>query len=119
MIQRGSGKVVNISTGAGVNGTPKMVDYSAAKAGVIGFTKALAKEVGAYGINVNCVSPGVIRTAATEQVPGEIADAISNQALKRSGEPQDVANAVKFLASDEASFITGQNLVVCGGRRIS
>jgi NAD(P)-dependent dehydrogenase (short-subunit alcohol dehydrogenase family) len=119
MIQRGSGKVVNIGSGAGVNGSPKKADYSAAKAGVIGFTKAFAKEVGKYGINVNCVSPGVIRTAATEQAPGELVDAISKQALKRSGEPQDIANAVIFLASEEASFITGQNLVVCGGKRIS
>ena len=123
MIQRGSGKVVNISTGAGVSGTPKMVDYSAAKAGVIGFTKALAKEVGAYGINVNCVSPGVTKTAAIEQLPKEVAkdlvdDIFNMQALKRLGEPQDTANAVMFLASDEASFITGQNLLVCGGARI-
>jgi len=123
MIQRGSGKVVNISSGAGVRGTPKMVEYSAAKAGVIGFTKALAKEVGAYGINVNCVSPGVTRTAAIEQLPKEVAkdlvdDIFAMQVLRRLGEPEDTANAVMFLASDEASFITGQNLLVCGGARI-
>jgi 3-oxoacyl-[acyl-carrier protein] reductase len=120
MVQRGSGKVVNLGSGAGVSGSPKQVDYSAAKAGVIGFTKALAKEVGVHGINVNSVSPGVIRTAALEQLPKEMVDTlISRQVLKRLGEPQDIANAVMFLASDDASFITGQNLVVCGGARIS
>ncbi len=120
MIQSGSGKIVNIGSGAGVSGSPGQVDYSATKAGVIGFTKALAKEVGGYGINVNCVSPGIIRTVAMEKGPRDLVnDLISRQALKRLGEPQDIANAVMFLASDEASFITGQNLVVCGGARIA
>ena len=120
MTKRGSGKIVNLGSGAGVSGSPKQTDYSAAKAGVIGFTKSLAKEVGVYGINVNSVSPGVIRTQAIEQVPKPLVDAIiARQSLQRMGEPEDIANAVLFLASEDASFITGQNLVVCGGARIS
>lgn len=117
----GSGsKIVNIGSGTGVSGSPRQVDYSAAKAGVIGFTKALAKEVGAHGINVNTVSPGVVRTEGLADVPKATVEAnLARQAIKRLGEPQDIANAVLFLASDEASFITGQNLVVCGGARIS
>ncbi|MFC1872546.1 SDR family NAD(P)-dependent oxidoreductase [Chloroflexota bacterium] len=120
MINQGYGKVVNIGSGAGVSGSPMQTDYSAAKAGIIGFTKALAKEVGVHGINVNCVSPGIVKTQAIELIPKKLVDEnISRQAIKRLGEPQDVANAVLFMASDEASFITGQNLVVCGGGRIS
>lgn len=120
MIERGGTKIVNIGSGTGVSGSPKQVDYSAAKAGVIGFTKALAKEVGTYNINVNAVSPGVIRTEGLADVPKATVDAnVSRQAIKRLGEPADIANAVLFLASEEASFITGQNLVVCGGGRIS
>jgi NAD(P)-dependent dehydrogenase (short-subunit alcohol dehydrogenase family) len=117
----GSGsKIVNIGSGTGVSGSPRQVDYSAAKAGVIGFTKALAKEVGIHGINVNTVSPGVVNTEGLADVPKATVEAnLARQAIKRLGEPQDIANAVLFLASDEASFITGQNLVVCGGARIS
>jgi len=117
MIQRRDGKIVNIASITGVSGGAGQADYSSSKAGIIGFTKALAKEVGIYGINVNCVSPGVIfKTAATEQVSKEVVDRyLSKQVLKRQGEPQDIANAVAFLVSDEASFITGHNLLVCGG----
>ena len=121
MIERGYGKIVNLGSFVGVVGAAGQADYSGAKAGVIGFTMALAKEVGQYGINVNCVSPSVIfGTAATEQVPREIVDRNRRtQLLKRPGEPQDVANAVVFLASDDASFITAHNLLVSGGIGIS
>ena len=117
MIQRQGGKIVNIASITGVSGGAGQADYSSSKAGIIGFTKALAKEVGSYGINVNCVSPGVIfKTAATEQVSEEVVDRyLSKQVLKRRGEPQDIANAVAFLVSEEAGFITGHNLLVCGG----
>ncbi len=121
MIQRKYGKIVNLGSITWVSGGAGQVDYSASKAGVIGFTKALAKEVGQYGINVNCVSPGVIfGTYAMQQVSKEVVDRyLSKQLLKRQGESQDVANAVLFLVSEEASFITGHNLMVCGGVGIS
>ena len=117
MIERGYGKIVSLGSIAGVGGGAGMADYSASKGGITSFAKALAKEVGHYGINVNCVSPGVIfKTHALEQVNAEVVERyLSKQVLKRQGEPQDVANAVLFLVSDEASFITGHNLMVCGG----
>ena len=117
MIDRKYGKIVNLGSIAGVGGGAGQVDYSSSKGGIIAFTKALAKEVGSHGINVNCVSPGVIfKTMATEDVPREIWERyLSSQLIKRQGEPRDVANAVLFLVSDEASFITGHNLMVCGG----
>jgi len=121
MIQRKSGKIVNIASVAGVRSEVGQADYGASKAGVISFTRSLAQEVGPYGINVNCVSPGMIMgTAASEDVPREITEiGLSKQVLKRSdgrpGEPQDVANAVIFLVSEEASYITGDNLLVSGG----
>jgi NAD(P)-dependent dehydrogenase (short-subunit alcohol dehydrogenase family) len=121
MIERKSGKIVNIASVAGVIGGTGQADYSASKAGVIGFTKTLAKEVGCYGINVNCVSPGIIlETGPRETVSKEVNDAyLKRQILERPGYPQDIANAVLFMVSDEASFITGQNLIVCGGISIS
>lgn len=116
MIERRSGKIINIGSGAGITGEVRLTIYSATKAGVIGFTKALAKEVGPYGINVNCVSPGVTRTPGTAEVlKEEGGDGGKHPALGRLGEPEDIANMVVFLASDKANYITGQNLVVCGG----
>lgn len=115
MMQRRSGKIVSMSARAGMMGWASMVDYSAAKAGVIGFTKALAKEVGRYGINVNCVSPAgpiAVEKPALEDLKEEI---VRNIYMGRVGEPEDVANMVAFLVSDEASWITGQNYAVCGG----
>ena len=116
MIAKKSGKIVNISSMWGRTGASCEVHYSAAKAGVIGLTKALAKEVGPSGITVNCVAPGVIGTdmnaSLDEQTVRELCD---ETPLCRIGKPEDVANAVFFLASDEASFITGQMLAVDGG----
>ena len=116
MIERRSGKIVNIGSIAGVSGGIGQVDYSASKGGVIAFTKALAKEVGQYGVHVNCVSPGVIKTAVFEQLPHELLDGLlAKQYLKDPGEPQDIANMVVFLASDDAKYITGVNYLVDGG----
>ncbi|MBI2831562.1 MAG: 3-oxoacyl-ACP reductase FabG [Chloroflexi bacterium] len=120
MMQRKSGKIINIGSVAGMIGSSvDMADYSAAKAGVIGFTKALAKEVGAYGINVNCVSPGPIATERFHQLPSEVTDKLKELTwLKRWGRPEEIANMVVFLATDDASFVTGQNYAVCGGRSL-
>lgn len=116
MIAEKSGSVVNISSMWGRTGASCEVHYSAAKAGIIGLTKALAKEVGPSGITVNCVGPGVIETdmnaSLDEQTVRELCD---ETPLCRIGKPEDVANAVFFLSSDEASFITGQVLGVDGG----
>ena len=99
-----------------VVGEARLADYSAAKAGIIGFTKALAKEVGGYGINVNSVAPGPIRTVAFEQLPKDFVEKIVEKGvLGRLGEATDVANLVVFLVSDDASYVTGQNFVVDGG----
>lgn len=117
MIQRKSGKIVNIASISGVAGTLTKVDYSAAKAGVIGFTRALAKEVASYGINVNSVSPGPIATPLFVQNKEDFKEAARQAVLlKRFGKPEEIANMVVFLASDEANFIIGQNFIVDGGR---
>lgn len=120
MMKNRSGKIINIGSVAGMIGSSMaMADYSAAKAGVIGFTKALAKELGAYGINVNCVSPGPIGTPHFFTLDQETIKRLKSFTyLKRLGKPEEVANVVVFLASDEASYITGQNYAVCGGRSL-
>ena len=120
MIERKSGKIVNLASVNGISGQAGFADYSAAKAGIIGFTKALAKEVNSYGINVNAVAPGVIETRVVEQIPKETMERILKELkLNRLGQPADVANAVLYLASDEASYITGHVLRICGGGFIS
>ena len=120
MIKKRSGKIINIGSVAGMIGSSiAMADYSAAKAGVIGFTKALAKELGPYGINVNCVSPGPIGTPRFFTLDKETIKKLESFTyLKRLGRPEEVANLVVFIASDEASYITGQNYAVCGGRSL-
>ena len=120
MIQRRSGKIVNISSVAGVVGSGRAIDYSAAKGGVIAFTKSLAKEVASYGINVNCVSPGPIATPFFLSVASEKIqeDYKKLTGFDRLGEPEDIANMTLFLVSDRASFITGHNHIVAGLRDI-
>lgn len=116
MINQKSGSILNISSMWGEVGASCEVAYSAAKAGVIGFTKALAKEVGPSGITVNCITPGLIDTAMNQNLAEEDVAAIVNDTpLCRIGNTNDVATAAMFLTSDEASFITGQILGVSGG----
>ncbi|MFC2067256.1 SDR family NAD(P)-dependent oxidoreductase [Chloroflexota bacterium] len=116
MMQRRSGKIINIASIAGVVGQIELGDYSAAKAGIVGFSKALAKEVAPHGINVNCVSPGAIATdRILAAMPVEFMEELKKSTgLGRIGKPEEVAYMVRFLASDEANFITGQNFMVCG-----
>lgn len=116
MIRRKSGVIINISSMWGQCGASCEVDYSASKAGVIGFTKALAKEAGPSGIRVNCVSPGFISTGMNSGfTPGELEDIRNEIPLGTFGKPEHIADAVAFLASDEAGYITGQILAVNGG----
>jgi len=120
MLQKKRGKIINIASVAGmIGGSNLQVDYSAAKAGIIGFTKALAKELGPSGINVNCVSPGPTATPHLFTMEEEGRKKIESQTwLKRLARPEEIANMVVFLASDKASYITGQNYAVCGGRSL-
>ncbi len=116
MMKQRSGRVINMASISGVTGQAGQTNYSSSKAGLIGFTKALAKEVGSRGITVNAVAPGFIETALTVDLPKEIKETgIELTPLGRFGQPQDVANAVAFLSSDEAAFITGEVLTVDGG----
>ena len=116
MLRRHEGVIVNVSSMWGQVGGSCEVHYSAAKAGVIGLTRALAKEVGPSGIRVNCVAPGIIRTNMMKEFDDDaLTDLCDETPLMRLGTPEDVANAVVFLVSDEASFITGQVLAPNGG----
>ena len=116
MINNKSGKIINISSMWGEVGASCEVAYSATKAAVIGFTKALAKEVGPSGINVNCISPGLIETGMNQALTLEDVEALVNDTpIGRIGTTNDIAEAALFLASDEANFITGQVLGINGG----
>ena len=116
MMKQKYGRIVNITSVAGIAGNPGQTNYSAAKAGVIGFTKAMAKEYGTRGITVNAVAPGYVPTDLTNPLPQEIKDGLLKlTALQRFGTSEEVADAVAFLASDSARYITGQVLAVDGG----
>ena len=116
MMKQKHGRIINISSVSGVVGQAGQTNYSSSKAGLLGFTKALAKEVGSRNITVNAVAPGFIETRLTVNLPQEIKDfSIKLTPLGRFGKPEDIAYAVAFLASDEASFITGATLQVDGG----
>jgi 3-oxoacyl-[acyl-carrier protein] reductase len=116
MMKRRSGAIVNVSSIVGVHGNPGQTNYSASKAGIIGFTKALARELGSRGVRANVVAPGYISTRLTTELPEELQQAmLANTPLGRFGDPDDVAGAVRFLCSDAAAFITGEVLLVDGG----
>jgi 3-oxoacyl-[acyl-carrier protein] reductase len=116
MLKRRRGAIVNISSIVGVRGNAGQSNYAASKAGLIGLTKSLAKELGGRGIRVNAIAPGYIATELTDVLPEQARDLIlANTPLGRLGEPADVARAVRFLCSDAAAFITGDVLAVDGG----
>jgi 3-oxoacyl-[acyl-carrier protein] reductase len=116
MMKKRSGSIVNLSSIVGVHGNFGQTNYGAAKAGIIGFTKSLARELGSRGVRANVVAPGYVKTRLTDVIPEEgKALMLANTPLGRLGDPEDVAGAVRFLCSDEASFITGEVLLVDGG----
>jgi len=116
LIIANQGKIVNISSLVGQRGNFGQVNYAAAKAGIIGFTKALTKEVGRFGVTVNAVAPGFIETRLTENLPPELKETIKKfNPLGRFGKPEEVASLVVFLASEEADFITGAVINIDGG----
>ena len=116
MMKRRGGAIVNVSSIVGLRGNWGQTNYSASKAGIIGFTKALARELGSRGVRANVVAPGYVKTRLTDELPEEAREAmLSNTPLGRLGDPEDIAGAVRFLCSDEASFITGEVLLVDGG----
>ena len=116
MIKAKNGRIINISSVVGISGNAGQTNYSASKAGIIGFTKSLAKEVASRNITVNAVAPGFIETQMTDVLKEDIKEEIAKKIpLKRMGTPQDVANVVKFLASNDSSYITGQVINIDGG----
>lgn len=116
MLRRRAGSIVNLSSVVGIHGNPGQANYAASKAGIIGLTKALARELGSRGVRVNAIAPGYIATELTDVLNEEQRGLIlQNTPLGRLGEPEDVAGAVRFLCSDEAAFITGEILLVDGG----
>lgn len=116
MMRAKQGRIINIASVAGIAGNAGQINYSAAKAGLIGMTKTACKELGARGITVNAVAPGFIDTDMTQNLPDAIKEgAVKQISLGRFGKPEEIAAAVAFLASDAAAYITGQTLVVDGG----
>jgi len=116
MMKKRAGAIVNVSSIVGVHGNWGQTNYAASKAGIIGFTKSLARELGSRNVRANVVAPGYVKTQLTDVLPEEATAAmLTNTPLGRLGEPADVAGAVRFLCSDEASFITGEVLLVDGG----
>ena len=116
MLKQRSGSIINMSSVVGVGGNAGQSNYSASKAGLIGFTKSIAQELGSRSIRCNAIAPGFIETAMTSKLSGEVKDSwIQEIPLRRSGKPEDVANIAIFLASDLSSYVTGQVINVCGG----
>ena len=116
MLKARSGSIINMSSIVGVHGGAGQVNYSASKAGLIGYSKSLAKEVGARGIRVNCIAPGFIETDMTAVLKEDYVKAMLDTVpMKRGGKPEDIANVALFLASDMSSYVTGQVIGVDGG----
>lgn len=116
MLKKRSGSIINMSSIVGVHGQGGQVNYAASKAGLIGYTKSLAKEVGARGIRVNAIAPGFIQTDMTDVLPEAVKEGmLSSVPLKRPGTPEDIANAALYLASDMSTYVSGQVLGVDGG----
>jgi len=116
MMKKRAGAIVNVSSIVGIHGNWGQTNYAASKAGIIGFTKSLARELGSRNVRANVVAPGYVKTQLTDVLPDEATEAMLGQTpLGRLGEPADVAGAVRFLCSDEASFVTGEVLLVDGG----
>ncbi|MFO7614528.1 MAG: 3-oxoacyl-[acyl-carrier-protein] reductase [Bacteroidales bacterium] len=119
MIKQRSGSIINMSSVVGVSGNAGQSNYSASKAGLIGFTKSMAKELGSRNIRCNAIAPGFIETEMTARLPEDVREAwIREIPLKRGGLPEDVANIALFLASDLSAYVTGQVIQVCGGMNI-
>jgi len=117
MRARRSGRIVNMSTESAFYGDVGFADYAAAKMGVVGFTRSLARELAPYRVNVNAVCPGAIRTRAHDRLPAEVIDRVRTSVpMGYVAEPEDVAGVVAFLASDDARYITGQSILIDGGR---
>jgi 3-oxoacyl-[acyl-carrier protein] reductase len=120
MMKQRCGRIVNVTSVAGLDGNPGQANYASAKAGLVGLTKTVAKELGSRGITCNAVAPGFVHTDLTASVPGDLVQlAIERAPLGRAGTAEDIAAAVAFLAADEASFVTGQVLAVDGGLLIA
>ncbi len=116
MLSNRAGSIINMSSVVGVSGNAGQANYSASKASVIGFTKSVAKEVGARGVRCNAIAPGFIETEMTAKLPENVRKEWAKQIpLRRGGTPDDVANTALFLASDLSSYVTGQVVNVCGG----
>ena len=116
MMKRRAGAIVNISSVVGLHGNPGQTNYAASKAGIIGLTKALARELGSRGVRANVIAPGYITSRLTDEISEEMRSLmLQNTPLGRLGDPEDVAGAVRFLCSDDAKFITGEVLLVDGG----
>ena len=120
MMKNKFGRIINITSIVGLTGNAGQANYAASKAGLIGMTKSIAKEVASRGITANCIAPGWIETSMTDKLSGEVKNEfLSHIPIGRIGSPDDIANAVIFLASDEAGYITGQTITVDGGRIIN
>jgi 3-oxoacyl-[acyl-carrier protein] reductase len=116
MLRARAGRIISVSSISGIAGNPGQSNYAASKAGVIGFTKSIAKEVGSRGITVNAVAPGFIATDMTDALGEAVTEGVTQQiSLGRFGQPEEVASVVRYLASEDASYITGQTIVVDGG----